>query len=106
VKTTNATSLLLLQLKAAGLPKPKLEYRFAPPRRWRFDFAWPGQEFPVAMEIEGGGWVNGRHHRPVGAAKDMEKYNTAAEAGWYVYRYTPQMIEDGTAIEQLKRVLQ
>ena len=24
-----------------GLPLPEQQYRFAPPRRWAFDFAWP-----------------------------------------------------------------
>ena len=106
MKTTNATSLLLLQLKAAGLPKPKLEYRFAPPRRWRFDFFWPVWLEGIAAEIEGGHWIQGRHNRGTGFAADMEKYNAAAEKGILLFRYTPQMIEDGTAIEQLKRVLQ
>ena len=27
--------------KAWGLPVPVAELRFAPPRRWRFDWAWP-----------------------------------------------------------------
>ena len=33
---------LWLLLRPAGLPLPVAEYRFAPPRRWRFDRAWPG----------------------------------------------------------------
>lgn len=31
----------LLALRAEGMPEPMREYRFAPPRRFRFDFAWP-----------------------------------------------------------------
>ena len=29
-------------LASAGIKGFEREYRFAPPRRWRFDFAWPG----------------------------------------------------------------
>ncbi len=29
-------------LTSAGIKGFEREYRFAPPRRWRFDFAWPG----------------------------------------------------------------
>lgn len=103
----NATQLLLLHIKAAGLPRPELEYRFAPPRRWRFDLAWPEPEtvYSVAVEIDGAVWTQGRHTRGSGYVKDMEKLNAAAELGWRVFRYTPQMVSDGTAIKQLKRVL-
>jgi hypothetical protein len=37
------------QLRMAGLPDPVEEYRFAPPRRWRFDLAWP--ERMLAVEV-------------------------------------------------------
>lgn len=75
-------------LRAAGLPAPEAEHRFHPVRRWRFDFAWP--EHRVALEVEGAVWARGRHVRPAGFLGDMEKYNTAAAAGWLVLRCTPQ----------------
>jgi hypothetical protein len=75
---------------AAGLPEPVAEYRFAPPRRWRFDFAWT--EHKVALEVDGGVFTNGRHTRGAGVLKDMEKLNTAAIAGWRVVRCTPQQL--------------
>ena len=44
---------------AAGGPERQREYRFAPPRRWREDFAWP--QARLLIEIEGGlrkrGWA-------------------------------------------------
>ena len=33
------------------IPEPEREFRFAPPRRWKFDFSW--KDHKVAVEIEG-----------------------------------------------------
>jgi very-short-patch-repair endonuclease len=66
------------------------EYLFARPRRWRFDFAHPCTM--VAIEIEGGTWVNGRHTRGSGFEADCEKYNAAAILGWRVLRFTTTML--------------
>ena len=96
------TKLLLLQLKALKIPEPTLEYRFAYPRRWRFDLAWPDDL--VALEIEGAVWTQGRHTRGKGFEADMEKYNAAAERGWFVFRFSPQMVKDGRAAKQMERV--
>lgn len=63
------------------------EYRFHPARRWRFDYAIP--EHKIAIEIEGGSFVRGRHTRGVGYLNDMEKYNEATIMGWRVLRYKP-----------------
>ena len=68
-----------------GFPKPILEFRFHPTRKWRFDYAWPNRK--VALELEGGIWSRGRHTRPLGFLEDMEKYNEAAAMNWLVLRY-------------------
>jgi very-short-patch-repair endonuclease len=65
---------------------PEAEYKFAVPRKWRFDYAWPSHK--VAVELEGGVWTQGRHSRPTGMIGDMDKYNTAAKLGWLVLRFT------------------
>ncbi len=78
------------RLGPAGF-EPVREHRFAPPRRWRFDFAW--LERKVAVEIEGGNWVGGRHTRGAAFEKDAEKYNTAVLLGWLVLRFTPSMVK-------------
>lgn len=78
----------LALIRSAGFPNPEVEYRFHPTRRWRFDIAWPDKM--LAIEIEGGAWIAGRHNRPAGYIKDMDKYNEAALLGWRVLRYTPQ----------------
>lgn len=94
---------MALQIKAAGLPAPQLEFAFAKPRRWRFDFAWPDRK--VALETEGGEWSGGRHTRGEGFTNDCIKYSEAAIRGWKVIRVTGKMIKEGLAIELLKRAL-
>lgn len=94
---------IVSQLRMAGLPDPVEEYRFAPPRRWRFDLAWPDRM--LAVEVEGGVWTGGRHTRPTGYLKDIEKYNEAAMLGWRLVRVTTQMIKSGEALTLIERAL-
>lgn len=74
------------------------EHKFHPTRRWRFDFAEPARK--VAVEIEGGIWNGGRHTRGSGYEKDAEKYNTATEMGWRVFRLTGGMV-NGEWVERI-----
>lgn len=76
--------------QAMGIPIPEREYKFHPTRKWRLDFAWP--EYRLAVEIEGGAYKKGRHNRPVGFIKDMEKYNSLTLSGWYLLRFIPDKI--------------
>ena len=98
---------LALQLRAAGLTTGMVrEWRFHPERRWRFDFAWPANDPLVAVEVEGGLFVAGRHSRGAGARADMEKYNAAATQAWYVLRVSGDHIKSGQALrwsEQMVR---
>jgi hypothetical protein len=88
------------------LPEPEEEYEFHPVRKWRFDFAWPGPDdsWKIAVEVEGGKWTKGRHQRPQGFEDDMEKYNTAVNMGWRVFRFTGDMVQDGRAYAFLETV--
>ena len=92
-------------MKAIGLPEPESEYRFAPPRRWRFDFAYPDQA--IAIECEGGTWgkKKSRHTTGSGFDKDCEKYNAAALDGWKVLRFTSSMIKSGRALNVIEKAL-
>lgn len=117
-------------LDAAKLPAHRPEFVFAPPRRWRFDFAWPF--FRIAMEIEGGAHgrlivitsgyerrkgasvpikpgtrirVGGRHQTGPGFEADIEKYNRAAILGWMVLRATTAQVRDGHALAALREAL-
>lgn len=94
---------MLAQIRGAKLPEPVLQLRFAPPRRWRFDFAWPDRM--LALEVHGGGWVFGRHNRPIGQAKDCEKQNAAVLNGWKPLAVTGDMVNDGRALDVLRLAL-
>jgi len=85
------------------LPQPIPEFRFAPPRQWKMDFAWP--ELGLALEIEGGTYMQGRHNRGAAYAGDCEKYNTATLAGWRVLRVTVDMFRDGSVFQIVERAL-
>ena len=76
------------------------EYKFHPVRKWRFDYAVP--DLMIAVEIEGGTWIKGRHNRAEGYQKDMEKYNMAQLMGWKVLRYTPE--QAGECVRDLETV--
>ncbi|MCK5547505.1 MAG: helix-turn-helix transcriptional regulator [Thermoplasmata archaeon] len=93
------------------LPKPVSNFRFATPRKWEFDRAWP--EYKVAVELEGtrprpikchncGSEVRARkgdgslgavirvygwHQRFSRFKSDKEKYNAAVRDGWFVLRF-------------------
>ncbi len=72
------------------------EYRFdereTPPRKWRFDFAWPA--YRVAVELHGGTFAGGRHNTGQGMAKDCEKARAAALQGWHVLPYTDRDLRE------------
>lgn len=95
---SDAELALATLCKYAGLPAPVREYQFAAPqRKWRFDLAWPDRM--IAVEVDGGSWIGGRHTSGSGFEKDMEKSNHAQLLGWTVLRFTPRMVEEGTALE-------
>lgn len=93
-------------LRPTDAPDPVAEYAFLPPRRWRFDYAWPDAR--VAVELEGGVYTNGRHVRPDGFTGDCVKYNHAALNGWRVLRFTGQLLSEdpATCISQVAQLLQ
>ncbi len=90
--------------KAFGIPEPTPEFRFATPRRWRFDYAWPSVK--IALEIDGGVYTQGRHTRGAGFIKDQEKRNAAVMLGWGVLHCVPEDVKDGSIFEKIKQTIQ
>lgn len=103
--TTRSEPEILLQkhLKELGL-RFETEWRFHPVRLWRFDFALIGGGAldKVAIEIEGGIFVRGRHTRGAGFQKDLDKYNHATALGWRVFRFSSRDVLQGRARDFLK----
>jgi very-short-patch-repair endonuclease len=97
-------TLLMTQLHWAHLPEPTRELRIIPGRRFRADFAWPAER--LVVEVEGGTWIGGRHSRGKGFESDCEKQCLAVLDGWRYLRLTPSMIDDGRAIEWIRRALE
>ena len=82
---------------------PEAEHKFHDTRKWRFDFAWVKQK--VALEVDGGVWVQGRHSRGSGLVKEHEKMNHAAALGYLVFRCTPQSVTDLAVYGLIKEAL-
>jgi len=77
------------------------EYAFAldEGRAYRFDFRFLGTD--VAVEVEGGAHAVKRQHRD-----DCEKASLAAALGYRVVRVHRQMIEDGSAVQFVRRAVE
>ena len=117
-----AEELFAIHLAESGVEFSR-EYRFAPPRRWRIDFlitAPPiartfGATYPatgdsspmfLAVEVEGGGWVGGRHTTGAGFKSDLEKYQEALKRHIIVARVSPEQVKTGQAVAFVKEILQ
>jgi very-short-patch-repair endonuclease len=99
----NLEEIFQIQIRAVRLPPALREYRFHPKRKWLFDFAWP--QAMIAVEIEGGTHMRGRHVRPEGFRNDCIKYSEAALLGWKVLRGDSQMVKTGALLSLVERAL-
>lgn len=100
----DSVALFYRLLDRYQIQRPVPEFRFAPPRMWRFDFAFPASR--VALEVEGGVWTGGRHTRGKGFLNDCEKYSEAAVLGWAVIRVPPNKLLELETIDLIRRAMQ
>ena len=94
---------LVQQCRLLKLPPVTVEYQFHPVRLWKFDLAFITRA--LAIEVDGGGYVAGRHARGRGLEKDAEKFAEAAILGWTVLRVTTRQVRTGQALEWIQRWL-
>lgn len=96
--------IFAMQLRAMRLPEPVREYQFAPPRRFRFDFAYPDKM--LAIEIDGGTYSKkSRHTTGTGVNGDCHKFCVAVVHGWRVLRGDSKMVKSGELLQYLELAL-
>jgi len=86
-----------------GIPEPVFEHRFHSTRKWRLDIAWP--EYRLALEVQGGIFVRGRHSRGAAMLKEWEKLNELACMGWRVIYCQPRDLCTQDMVVTIKRAL-
>jgi len=102
VSKKTAEALLLQEIAEAGFDQPEQQHKFHPTRRWKFDFAWPDRM--IAVEVEGGAWIQGRHTRGQGFLNDCEKYNEAVCLGWSMIRIPTDWVGTGAIANYLDKI--
>lgn len=89
-----------------GFRDPQPEYQFAIHARRKFRFDWAFIEPRIAIKMDGGQWAygGGRHAKD----SDRVKQNLAAELGWLVFHFSPDMLkrDPQACIEQVVRALE
>lgn len=90
-------------LVANGLPLPGWEVRFHDERGWRLDYAWEAER--VALEVDGGLYVNGGHNRGAYMEEMHQKFNEAATLGWRVLRTVPKKLTNSDTLDVIRRAL-
>lgn len=95
--------MLLVRIERAGLPLGEGQSRIIPGRGFAFDRVWKGRR--VAVEVQGGLYINGAHSRGSGVERDCLKNSLAAAHGWRVLPVSKAMIESGEAVRLIAQAL-
>jgi len=103
MQPNDAAELLAFQLKAHKAPLFEREFRIDPVRRFRIDIFFPKER--LAVEVDGGGWVQGRHSRGGGMDSDAEKSALIARLPARLLRVTPKWIKNGQAVQWILEAL-
>jgi hypothetical protein len=97
-----------------GLSEPVFEHKFHPIRKWRMDIAWPDNSETaalsgrggVALEVQGGIFINGGHNRGAQLLKEWEKYHAAQALGWKLAWTTPKDLLTEKTASIIKELMQ
>jgi hypothetical protein len=94
----SAKHLLCFQLRSVGLIAFETEHFFARPfeREHRWDIAFVTQR--LAVEVDGGIWIQGAHAHPTTILRNMLKRNLGACLGWRVLAFDPDQVKSGEAV--------
>ena len=101
--TSKPADELAFHLLATKAPFFEREFRIVSARRFRADFFFPLAR--LVVEVDGGGWVNGRHSRGDGIENDAEKSALIAQLPARLMRVTPKQIKDGRALDWILKAL-
>ena len=99
---SEAEDLLASQLTFVGISYVR-QAKFCPGRRYACDFAMV--EHGLIVEVQGGGYNSGRHHRAAGYAADCERMGRALALGWRMLYVTPQQVTSGEALRMVQEAL-
>lgn len=105
---TDLEAEMAFNLRAEGLTGFVTEYQFkglSGNRRYRFDIAYPDNDPPVAVEVQGGVFSGGRHVTGKGFSDERSKSAQAQVMGWVYLEVTPAMIRSGEAVGLVERAL-
>ena len=86
-----------------GLPPPVYEFRFHPTRKWRLDVAWVPHR--IAIEVQGGIFIAGRHVRGAALLKEWEKLNMLTVMGWRVLFCQPKDLCTMETVDLVKKAM-
>lgn len=94
---------LFWQIKVANLPLPERHVKLIPGRQFEHDFVWRKQK--IAVEVQGGIWIQSGHSTGQGILRDCEKLNLVVLQGYKPLLVTKQMIADGRALNYIEELL-
>lgn len=103
VKEATAEDTLAFQLKQVKAPLFERQFRITPERKFKADFYFPVGR--VVVEVEGGGYINGRHSRGAGMESDAEKSALIAQMPARLIRVTPSQVKKGLALDWILKAL-
>jgi hypothetical protein len=101
-------ALLAAQLHDADIPFEH-NVKIIPGRKFMWDFVIGDTKLGtdrLLVEINGGVWTYAGHSTGTGIVRDYEKLNLATLSGYRALLFTPEQVEDGTAIATIMQYME